>query len=112
MYNREVHNSLTAAEKAKAEQNLFLNKSALDVLLIDGPDFTNTHDLNRQVGKVLSQLELEGKIKRSSTDFDFSKAVSKLRYEINKSENGKVKMWRDAALYFATLADAFRVIEG
>lgn len=104
---------MTNAEKAKAERDLFLNDREIEAIVVDGPDFTNIHDLNRRVGRVLGQLQLEGKIKRNENDLDFSKAVSKLRFEINrpKNMNGKVRMWRDAALYFATLADAFQIIE-
>lgn len=103
---------LNKVEAMQIEQSLFKNKEEMDAYIMN--DFTNLHDLNARVGKTLNKLDFDGKISFGySTDFKFSKEVSRLAhaYSINNPPSGKAMDLREAAIYFATLADAFEILE-
>ena len=76
-------------------------------------DFTNLHDCRRQVGMTLRKLESEGKISYSSSDFKFSDQIANLAWGYDRENKPPARAMdlRRAACYFATLADAFMIIE-
>jgi len=103
---------LTKIEKAKIEQSLFKNQMEMDAYV--NCDFTNIHDLNARIGKILNALDREGKISFSYKDnFKFSKEVSRLAWNWSPENkpSGNCQDLRLTAEYFAILADAFDVLE-
>ena len=104
---------MTEIEIAKTDQDLF--KSEVDMNAYIMADFTNLHDCRRKIGQVLRKLENEGKIKpySSKEDFRFSDQVAGLTwgYSVGDKPPARAMDLRRAACYFATLADAFAIIE-
>ena len=57
------------------EQSLFKNVDEMNAYIMQ--DFTNLHDLNCRVGKILNKLDFDGKISFTyKDDFAFSKECS------------------------------------
>ena len=104
---------MTEIEIATAEQNLWKSKTDMDAYIMS--DFTNLHDCRRAVGMTLRKLESEGKIKLYSSKeaFKFSDQVASLTWDYTAGNKPPARAMdlRRAACYFATLADAFAIIE-
>lgn len=99
-------------EVLEKEREMFLYGIELQYYIDE--EFTNIHDLRRKVGEVLRKLDLEGKISYSSKeDFKFSDHVSREAWDwsVENKPPAKAMDLRRAAIYFATLADAFAIIE-
>lgn len=75
--------------------------------------YTNVHDLNSHTGKLLRKLEADNELEYASKEFSFSKGVSREAwnwYSENKPSEKAMKL-REAAVFFATLADAVEIVE-
>ena len=75
--------------------------------------YTNVHDLNGHTGKFLRRLEFNKELEYASNEFNFSKGVSREAWSWhseNKPSEKAMKL-REAAVFFATLADAVEIVE-
>lgn len=75
--------------------------------------YTGVHDLNCHTGRLLRKLESDGELEYASAEFSFSKGVSReaWNWHTENKPSEKAMMLREAAIFFATLADAVEIVE-
>lgn len=94
------------------EQDLLKMDPAITTAVFE--DFTDVHDVRKRVGQILRKLDMEGSVSYSSKeDFKFSDHVAAGAWDYSSGHKPPAKAMdlRRVAVFFATLSDAFSIIE-